>query len=112
MIASLGLILLCQPGGEVFARGLGVPVPGPVIGSYFCWACCWRAVVSLPSRADRCYRGRRHGHQRDAACRYITDGNCGHSYRHHRRDHGYAADEPHALVTSLLVPVAVTLLLR
>ena len=32
MIASLGLILLCQPGGEVFARGLGVPVPGPVIG--------------------------------------------------------------------------------
>jgi putative effector of murein hydrolase LrgA (UPF0299 family) len=32
MIASLSLILLCQLAGEVFVRGLGVPMPGPVIG--------------------------------------------------------------------------------
>src|ERR1700675_2577656 len=32
MIASLSLILLCQLAGEVFVRGLGLPVPGPVIG--------------------------------------------------------------------------------
>jgi holin-like protein len=32
MIASLSLILLCQLAGEVFVRGLAVPMPGPVIG--------------------------------------------------------------------------------
>jgi len=32
MIASLGLILLCQLGGEVFVRALTLPVPGPVVG--------------------------------------------------------------------------------
>jgi holin-like protein len=32
MIASLSLILLCQLAGEVMVRGLGLPVPGPVIG--------------------------------------------------------------------------------
>jgi holin-like protein len=32
MIASLSLILLCQLAGEVIVRGLGVPMPGPVIG--------------------------------------------------------------------------------
>ncbi|MFB9263595.1 CidA/LrgA family protein [Bradyrhizobium erythrophlei] len=32
MIASLSLILLCQLIGEVAVRGLGVPVPGPVVG--------------------------------------------------------------------------------
>jgi holin-like protein len=32
MIASLSLILLCQLIGEVIVHGLGVPVPGPVIG--------------------------------------------------------------------------------
>jgi putative effector of murein hydrolase LrgA (UPF0299 family) len=32
VIASLSLILLCQLTGEVMARGLGLPVPGPVIG--------------------------------------------------------------------------------
>ena len=31
MIASLSLILLCQLVGEVAARGLGVPRPGPVV---------------------------------------------------------------------------------
>ena len=32
MIASLSLILLCQLAGEVFVRGLGLPLPGPVVG--------------------------------------------------------------------------------
>jgi len=32
MIASLGLILLCQLAGEVIGRGLALPVPGPVAG--------------------------------------------------------------------------------
>ena len=32
MIASLSLILLCQLAGEVIVRGLGLPMPGPVIG--------------------------------------------------------------------------------
>jgi holin-like protein len=32
MIASLSLILLCQLTGEVFVRGLGLPMPGPVVG--------------------------------------------------------------------------------
>lgn len=32
MIPSLAVILLCQLVGEVIARGLGLPIPGPVIG--------------------------------------------------------------------------------
>lgn len=32
MIASIGLILLCQLTGEVIARGLGLPLPSPVLG--------------------------------------------------------------------------------
>lgn len=32
MIASIAVILACQLAGEVLARGLGLPVPGPVLG--------------------------------------------------------------------------------
>ncbi|MDR7037959.1 MULTISPECIES: CidA/LrgA family protein [Methylobacterium] len=32
MIASLALVLLAQLLGEVFARGSGLPLPGPVLG--------------------------------------------------------------------------------
>jgi holin-like protein len=35
MIASLGLILLCQLAGEVIVRGLALPMPGPVVGLVF-----------------------------------------------------------------------------
>ena len=35
MIASLSLILLCQLAGEVFVRGLALPMPGPVLGLLF-----------------------------------------------------------------------------
>ena len=31
MIASLSLILLCQLAGEALVRGIGAPMPGPVI---------------------------------------------------------------------------------
>src|ERR1700722_9232388 len=32
MIASLSLILLCQLAGEALVHGIGVPIPGPIIG--------------------------------------------------------------------------------
>ena len=32
MIRAVAILLLFQLGGEVLARGLGLPVPGPVIG--------------------------------------------------------------------------------
>lgn len=32
MLASLGLILLCQLIGEAIVRSLGLPMPGPVLG--------------------------------------------------------------------------------
>ena len=35
MIASLSLVLLCQLAGEVIVRGLGLPMPGPVVGLLF-----------------------------------------------------------------------------
>jgi len=35
VIASLSLILLCQLAGEALVRGIGVPMPGPVIGLMF-----------------------------------------------------------------------------
>ncbi|MDE2578398.1 MAG: CidA/LrgA family protein [Hyphomicrobiales bacterium] len=35
MIPALAALLLCQLAGEIVARGLGLPVPGPVIGLIF-----------------------------------------------------------------------------
>ncbi|MCO5088818.1 MAG: CidA/LrgA family protein [Methylobacteriaceae bacterium] len=32
MIRALALLLACQLAGEIFARALGLPIPGPVIG--------------------------------------------------------------------------------
>ena len=32
MIRSLGVLLVCQLAGEIVARGLALPVPGPVLG--------------------------------------------------------------------------------
>ena len=32
MIRALALLLVCQLAGEILARALGLPVPGPVIG--------------------------------------------------------------------------------
>ncbi|NBE06719.1 CidA/LrgA family protein [Paragemmobacter ruber] len=41
MIGSLAVILGCQLLGEVTARGLGLPVPGPVIGMAAMVAVLW-----------------------------------------------------------------------
>ena len=41
MIGSLAVILGCQLLGEVIARGLGLPVPGPVIGMAAMVAVLW-----------------------------------------------------------------------
>jgi len=46
MLLSFGLILLCQLVGEAVAHGLGLPVPGPVIGLVLC--------VLLLAVRDRC----------------------------------------------------------
>ncbi|MEK9968955.1 MAG: CidA/LrgA family protein [Ferrovibrio sp.] len=35
MIAALTTILLCQLAGEALARGLGISIPGPVLGLVF-----------------------------------------------------------------------------
>jgi putative effector of murein hydrolase LrgA (UPF0299 family) len=35
VIASLSLILICQLSGEIVARAIRVPVPGPVLGFLF-----------------------------------------------------------------------------
>ena len=32
MLNALTLLVLCQFVGEVFARGVGLPIPGPVVG--------------------------------------------------------------------------------
>ena len=32
MLRTLGLLLRCQLAGEFIARGLGLPIPGPVLG--------------------------------------------------------------------------------
>jgi putative effector of murein hydrolase LrgA (UPF0299 family) len=35
MIAGLAVLLICQLAGEAVARGLGLPLPGPVLGLVF-----------------------------------------------------------------------------
>lgn len=35
MIAALTQLLVCQLAGEIIARALGLPVPGPVLGMLF-----------------------------------------------------------------------------
>ena len=32
MIIALALILMCQLAGEILTRGMGLPIPGPVLG--------------------------------------------------------------------------------
>ncbi|EYD73372.1 CidA/LrgA family protein [Limimaricola hongkongensis] len=49
MIVNLVVLLACQLSGEVAARGLGLPVPGPVIGMALLFA----ALVLRPKLAER-----------------------------------------------------------
>jgi putative effector of murein hydrolase LrgA (UPF0299 family) len=39
MIAAIALLLFCQLVGEALNRGLGIPLPGPVIGMFLLFAC-------------------------------------------------------------------------
>lgn len=38
MIAAIALLLFCQLVGEALNRGLGVPLPGPVLGMFLLFA--------------------------------------------------------------------------
>lgn len=49
MIVNLVVLLACQLVGEVAARGLGLPVPGPVIGMALLFA----ALILRPKLAER-----------------------------------------------------------
>src|SRR5262249_23632398 len=57
MIASLSLILLCQLIGEVFVRGLGLPMPGPVIGLLVLLLLLLAPRARFPSRARGHWQG-------------------------------------------------------
>ena len=47
MLAALSQLLLFQLAGEVIARGLDLPVPGPVLGMLFLFlALAWRGGAS------------------------------------------------------------------
>ncbi len=53
MLSALTGLLLCQFAGEVIARGLGLPLPGPVIGmvlllTVLVWR-DWRGLVAVPA---------------------------------------------------------------
>ena len=51
MIAALTLLLLCQLAGELLARLLGLPVPGPVLGLVMLFViCAVRGSMSEPLR--------------------------------------------------------------
>ncbi|ETX29592.1 CidA/LrgA family protein [Roseivivax isoporae] len=49
MIAHIALLLAFQLGGETLSRGLGLPVPGPVLGLVGFFA----LLVARPALADR-----------------------------------------------------------
>jgi hypothetical protein len=108
MIASLSLILLCQLAGEVLVRGLGLPMPGPVIGLML-------MLVLLLAR-DRfavLARGPLQGdgvEKPAGACLPIC--RCCLSRDEVAGVFAGIAMSLNALVTSLLVPLAVTLLVR
>ncbi len=46
-LKGLALLLLCQSAGEALARGLALPLPGPVIGLVLCFG----ALAVAPLRA-------------------------------------------------------------
>lgn len=51
MIGASTNLLPFQLAGEVIARGLGLPVPGPVLGMLFLFAfLCWRGQPAAPLR--------------------------------------------------------------
>lgn len=53
MVRGFAILLLCQLAGEVIARGLGLPVPGPVLGLALLvlGLCGWARYRPLPIEA-------------------------------------------------------------
>jgi hypothetical protein len=106
MIASLSLILLCQLAGEVLVRGLGLPMPGPVIGLMLMLLLArdrFAVLARGPLQGD--------GVEKPAgACLPIC--RCCLSRDEVAGVFAGIAMSLNALVTSLLVPLAVTLLVR
>lgn len=53
MVRGFAILLLCQLAGEVIARGLGLPVPGPVLGLALLVAglCAWARYRPLQTEA-------------------------------------------------------------
>jgi holin-like protein len=80
--------LLCQLAGEALVRGIGLPMPGPVIGLML--------LLLLLLLRDRFAHGIARAFQVDAVAGVFAG----------------IAMSLNALVTSLLVPLAVTFLLR
>lgn len=61
MIAALTILLGCQLAGEILARGLALPVPGPVIGLAFLAAGLWwnaHRTGASPDAVERTQLGR------------------------------------------------------
>jgi holin-like protein len=51
-LTGLALLLLCQSAGELLARGLHLPLPGPVLGLLLLWALlAWPRVRSSVAAA-------------------------------------------------------------
>ncbi len=139
MIASLSLILLCQLAGESFVRGLGRPMPGPVIGLMLLLLLLMaRDRFSVPARGPRCRASAivpmlvalaAGSITAVASVVVLTAGFSARGFAVGIAAHGIGiarafqvdavagvfagiAMSLNALVTSLLVPLAVTLLLR
>jgi holin-like protein len=50
-LTGLALLLLCQSAGELLARGLHLPLPGPVLGLLLLWALLTVPAVRTPVAA-------------------------------------------------------------
>lgn len=50
-LTGLALLLLCQSAGELLARGLHLPLPGPVLGLLLLWALLALPAVRAPVAA-------------------------------------------------------------
>ena len=58
LLGGLTVLLLCQSAGEVLARLLQLPLPGPVLGCCCC-SCCWCGAAgarAVGAAARRCWR--------------------------------------------------------
>ena len=54
MVGALTGLLLCQLAGEVLARSLGLPVPGPVVGMVLLFAALLRRLPRRATLASLC----------------------------------------------------------